>query len=470
MGFACQVFPDTIIRGGPTDTGSRLLQHPREMHWILKNILFGAPLFFLISACASAPDVDGETSALSRLTLADAKRLAFERNWDLLAAKSSLDSATAQLLVVKEFPNPNLSAATARIGDSENATPVGNGIWARNYDTIFAVNQLIEIGGKRRDRQAAARAGVLGAKARFLDAKRTLDQGVTKAYVAALLAEENERILRESAGYMQHERQIAETRSDAGDLADSDLKQIQVAAGQYDLQVKAAEIASVQARVAVEILLGINHPTGNWHPADALNQVRREAAPIAGSQTNALRPDVLAAQMDLRAAAENLKLQKAERIPDPTVSLQYEHNPPGGGPPTDTIGFGVSFPLPIWNLNQGNIDAARASVDQSNLALAKLRAQMDGDLISAELAYEEAAERLKNYEDHIRPQSDSARASVIFKFDKGGATLVDLLEAERSDNDVRIATAQAMADTVTTAADLSAARTTLTETDLSSVK
>jgi hypothetical protein len=45
-----------------------------------------------------------------------------------------------------------------------------------------------------------------------------------------------------------------------------------------------------------------------------------------------------------------------------------------------------------------------------------------------------------------------------------------LLEAERSDNDVRIATAQAMADTVTTAADLSAARTTLTETDLSSVK
>ena len=72
------------------------------MHWILKNILFGAPLFFLISAFAAGPDVNGETSALEHLTLADAKRLAFERNWDLLAARSSLDSATAQLLVVKE--------------------------------------------------------------------------------------------------------------------------------------------------------------------------------------------------------------------------------------------------------------------------------------------------------------------------------------------------------------------------------
>ncbi|HWY30554.1 MAG TPA: hypothetical protein VNX46_07375, partial [Candidatus Acidoferrum sp.] len=39
------------------------------------------------------------------LTLAEAKQLAFERNWDLLAAKSSVDAATAQLIVVKEFPN-----------------------------------------------------------------------------------------------------------------------------------------------------------------------------------------------------------------------------------------------------------------------------------------------------------------------------------------------------------------------------
>ena len=80
------------------------------------------------------------------------------------------------------------------------ATAQGNGLWQRNYDTIGAVSQLIEIAGKRHDRQMAARAGVLGAKARFYDAKRALDQGVTKAYIAALLAAENARILTESAG------------------------------------------------------------------------------------------------------------------------------------------------------------------------------------------------------------------------------------------------------------------------------
>ena len=402
------------------------------------------------------------------LTLTEARQFALERNWDLLAAKSSVDMATAQLLIAKEFPNPNFSASTVKIGDRENSTPTGNGVWARSYDTVFAVNQLIEIGGKRHDRQLAAREGVLGAQARFLDAKRLLEQGVTKAYVAALLADDNARILRESASYMAHEEEIAKIRFQAGDLAESDLKQIQVAAGQYILQAKAADVIAVQARIAVEILLGVDEPKGDWQSADSLEQLNGNISPTIGSTTNAVRPDVLAAEMDLRAAVATVKLQKAGRIPDPTVALQFEHDPPGGGPPVDTIGLGVSFPLPLWNLNKGNIDAARAAMEQSRLALEKLRAQADGDLMNAEASYHEASARWLRYHDEIRPQSASARASVIFKFEKGGATLVDLLEAERTDNDVRIATAQAMADTASTAADLTAAKTALTETELSS--
>ena len=45
------------------------------------------------------------------LSLAQAKESAFEKNWDLLAAKSGIDAATAQLIVAKEFPNPTASLA-----------------------------------------------------------------------------------------------------------------------------------------------------------------------------------------------------------------------------------------------------------------------------------------------------------------------------------------------------------------------
>src|SRR5579859_2345976 len=233
-----------------------------------------------------------------RLSLSNAKEIAFRRNWDLLAAKTGIDTASAQLIVTKEFPNPTASLSTARIGTHENATVEGNSIWHRNYDTIAAVSQLIEIAGKRSHRQAAARAGVLGAHARFLDAKRTLDQGVTKAYLAVLLAENNVRILNESAGYLNREAKIAQDRFNAGDISDSDKKQIEISAEQFDLQAKAAQAAAVQARISLEVLLGVDIPKGDWRPEDSLDKLITPPT-VTAQTTNAARADVLAATADL---------------------------------------------------------------------------------------------------------------------------------------------------------------------------
>ena len=400
-----------------------------------------------------------------RLSLVTAQQIAFQRNWDLLAAKSGIDSAAAQLLVAKEFPNPNLSWSTMKIDPRGNATPLGNSIWDRSYDTIVQVSQLVEIGGKRRARQNSARSGIAGAKARFLDARRSLDQGITKAYVAALFAQENARVLNESARSLRREADIAETRFRAGDISDSERKQIENNADTFDLQAKSAEASAVQARVSVEILMGVPQPKGQWVPEDSLDRLGFVVpAPGPGTGTGA-RPDVLAAEADLRKAQFDLNLQKAQRIPDPTFSAFYERNPPGP-PGPDTIGLGVSFPLPLWNHNRGNIRAAEAAQEQSALALGKVKAQAQADLITAEVAYQEARERLQRYQEQIQPKSAKVREAVAFAYSKGGASLVDLLTAERDDNTVRLATAQALSDAASTAADLKAARTTASEIDL----
>jgi cobalt-zinc-cadmium efflux system outer membrane protein len=344
---------------------------------------------------------------------------------------------------------------------------LGNSLLTRNYDTIVAVNQLIEIAGKRHDRQMAARAGILGAKARFYDAKRTLDQGVTKAYIAALLAEDKVGILNESSHLLRHEADIAGARFKAGDISDSDKKQIEINAEQYELQAKSAEAAAVQARIAVEILMGVPQPKGNYLSAGSLHDLVEAPLPSAAkSGPEAARPDVLAAEADLKGAKANLQLQKAIRIPDPTILIQYEHEPPGGGPPMDTVGIGVSFPLPLWNLNGGNIKAAQASVDQFAWAAGKVRTQMEADISNAESVYSEAHARWLSYRDKTAPKSTQVRESVAFAYEKGGASLVDLLDAERTDNDIRLATVQAISDTASAIADLLAARNVLTQTKL----
>jgi len=403
------------------------------------------------------------------LSLAQAKEIAFEKNWDLLAAKSGIDAATAQLIVAREFPNPTVSLSTAKIGSYEAGTDLGNGLWQRSYDTVFAVNQLIEIAGKRRDRQTAARAGIFGANARFYDAKRTLDQGVTKAYIAALLEGEDVRILNESARLLLHEAEIAQARFKAGDISDSDKNQIEINAEQFALQAKSAEAAAVQARIAVEILMGVPKPKGHWVPAGSLDQLVQTSPPaVRESPVGAERPDVLAAEADLKGAKANLQLQQAIRIPDPTFLVLGEHNPqaPSGPPAADTVGIGVSFPLPLWNRNRGNISAAQASVDQLASAAGKVRTQREADVANAESEFNEAHARWLSYRDKTAPKSTKVRESVAFAYEKGGASLVDLLDAERTDNQIRLATVQAMADTASATADLVAARNVLSQTEL----
>jgi cobalt-zinc-cadmium efflux system outer membrane protein len=426
---------------------------------VVKNLI--ATLLVVIAIL----DARAQTNTL---TLADAKQIAFEHNWDLLAAKSGIDAAQAQLIVAKEFPNPTASLSTAKIGNQESGTTMGNGLWERNYDSIAAVSQLIEIGGKRRDRQVSARAGVTGARARFFNARRSLEQGVTKAYVSALLADENARVLNESAQMLRHETDIAQARLKAGDISDSDEKQIENNADTFELQAKSAEAAAIQARISVEILLGVEKPIGNWTPADTLEHMAVAAPQFDESKTNGARPDVLAAEADLNQSKSDLKLQKAMRIPDPTFTIGAEHNPPGGGPPVDTLLVGVSFPLPLWNFNRGEIKAAQATVNQNAYALEKAKAQAASDIANAENAYLEASERLQRYQNQILPKSQKVRESVAFAYEKGGATLVDLLEAERADNDARLAAAQAMSDTASAVADLKAARNVLSEAELKS--
>src|ERR1039457_4920941 len=58
-------------------------------------------------ARAVAPD-----PTLRQLSLGDAQHLAFEKNWDLLAAAAGVDAATAQKIVARQFPNPTVSQYT----------------------------------------------------------------------------------------------------------------------------------------------------------------------------------------------------------------------------------------------------------------------------------------------------------------------------------------------------------------------
>ena len=391
-----------------------------------------------------------------RLSVHEAQQIAYERNWDLLAAKSDVDLATAQKIVSHEFPNPTFSMTTSKISTdrSPNSTSLGNGVWDRSYDTVVAINQLFEIGGKRASRQASAAAGLNAAEARLQDARRTLSLGVIQAYVAALLAETNVSILRHSAATLRQEAKIAETRLQAGDISVAERSQIEISADRLELEATAAEASAASARIALEILLGEKNPSGHWRPSDSIESLTRWETPPAIGAAALGRPDLRAAESLQKKTEMDLRLQQAMRVPDPTLFVQYEHEPPDL---PNTVGIGVSFPVPLWHRNRGNIQAATAAREQAKTQVEKLRAQIAAEIATARVIYSNALERWRRHRDEVQPKSAGVRETVSFAYEKGGASLLDLLTAQRSDNEVRLATAQATADTANAAASLRAA-------------
>jgi cobalt-zinc-cadmium efflux system outer membrane protein len=389
------------------------------------------------------------------LSLAEARRVALERNADFRIARIQVDAALAQLRAAREFPNPTLGLSTAKISTdgTPESTPMGNSLLNRAYDSIVSLSQLIQI-SKRGLIRDSANAGVHVAEFQKEDAQRLLLQAVTQAYVAALSSQEQARVLTESAAALRRQAEIAAHRYHAGDLSKSDQGRIEIAADQDELGAQSEVAAAKSAVVALESLLGNPSPDGSTELSDSLEQLSQAAAPGLEDMALSERPDIAAAEAGVEQAETNLKLQRRERVPDVTVSLQFERNPPAQ---PDTIGVGLSLPLPLWNQYTGEILGAQAARNQAEAHLDSVRVQAAADVSAARVAYREARDRARRYEQSLVPKSAEVTKSVVYAYEKGGAALIDLLDAQRNDNSIRQAAVQADADAAAAAAALLAA-------------
>ncbi len=381
-----------------------------------------------------------------------AQQLALQRNADLQVAEAQVAMAVGQLRAAREFPNPVLNLSTAKIASdgTGNGTPAGNRLFDRSYDSIVALNQLLEL-GKRGPRADSARAAERTAEAQRDDVRRLLLQSVSQAYIAALEAREESVVLARSAASLRREADLAGQRHTAGDLAASDQSQIEIAAGRLELDAAAARQAVTTTVIILEALLGEPAPRGRLQLADALENLPPLA--LDDDTMQGERPDIVAAEAGMAKADADLVAQKRAVVPDLTVSAEYERNPPDL---PNSVGFGVSLPLPVWNRNAGSIRAARGAQAQARAQLDKARLQAAADISTNRAAHEEARARAAAYIQRLRPASAAVVQTVTYAYEHGGTSLLELLAAERADNEIRVATAHALADAAATSFALAA--------------
>jgi len=139
------------------------------------------------------------------------------------------------------------------------------------------------------------------------------------------------------------------------------------------------------------------------------------------------RPDLRAAQAARDKAAADISLAKANAWWDVTPQIEYQRIGPD-----NTIGFGFALPIKLFDRNQGEITRAQAEAKRveatRDALLAQALAEVDTALATV------AAERQKAtlLRDHYLPKVKQARETVEFAYRRGGVTLLDYLDAQRS--------------------------------------
>jgi cobalt-zinc-cadmium efflux system outer membrane protein len=247
---------------------------------------------------------------------------------------------------------------------------------------------------------------------------------------------------------------ISRDRFQAGDIAQIDLDRLELQRVQYESDVQTAEVNLRTAKIQMLMLLNDRTPIEQFDlvgvfdfndEIDALDSFRQIALDN--------RPDLKAAIQGVDKAQSDYKLAEANGSTDPTFSVDVGRNPP-----IDFyFGVDVSFPLRIFDRNQGEKLRTKLDITRNERLRDAAKAQVFNDVDSAYATLNSNLILLRPYKQKYLAQAVRVRDTILFSYQHGGASLLDFLNAESDYRSVQLNYVNLVGSYLTAAAQLNQA-------------
>ncbi len=366
---------------------------------------------------AAQPTEPAQTALAPALTLDQAIARALAANPQLRATALDVAIAAGGRRQAGLFPNPELSY-------------VQEGTQSGTRTRTMQLSQPLELGGKR-----AARIRLADSEQRLatgaLDlARRDLRSDVMIAYFEALAAQEAVRLAQASLDVAGKAADAAAKRVAAGRVSPVEQDRARVAQAGARLEVAQARAESAIALARLMAWWGETSPASTA-PTLALPQPDLSPAPAladleAGLATS---PQLRRARLQVEREQAQVGVDRAARIPDVSVIL--------GSTRDDTIGraqtvFGLSLPLPLFNRNQGALQASLARADKAQAQLDAERVRTRQALVDAWQRAELSREQVRSMADDVLPSAQRVFDAAVTGFEAGKFGFLDVLDAQRT--------------------------------------
>ena len=410
--------------------------HPLGRLWclmaLLGLILFGSGWVQAAESPSGAATSPAASFAppVVRLNLSEAMALFIKQNLDLLIAKYGIESSKGQQITARLFPNP-----VAQLGNVASFTQ-GNTL-AKTGAFTMQVQQLFELAGKRGYRIESAGFGVQSAEADFEDAIRQLGFTIKDAYYRVLVAQRRLALAEENRDRFARILDVNTIRFKKGYIAEVDLIRIRLQVVDFQSQVIESIQEGESARADLRQLLRLS-PASKLELTTEMDY--RRVDPDMGKLRSValdVRPDIKSRRAAVAQREADLKLAKAYRVPDVTIGAGYSVQGSRGPDNQQMAILNLGVPLPLFNRNQGGIVQAEVGVQSAQAELDRTVNQVENQV---DVAYHNLLQSRRLVEAYLAGVLEDARSTFTIverAYERGGATILDLLDAARTSRTIQ---------------------------------
>jgi cobalt-zinc-cadmium efflux system outer membrane protein len=388
--------------------------------------------------------------------------------WDQVKAKFEAANPTlkADEINVQEMKDEEITAylrPNPQFTFSTDGTQIARheGVWRPLAGTQYQPNfsYLHERERKRELRLQSAKEGTQIAGSQHEDLERNLIFNLRSVFIQTLQAKAVLELARADLDYYDKIIEISQARFKDGAIGKIDLDRIELLRVQYETEIQTAIVNLRTSKIQLLQLLDDRTPLDKFDvngPFDLSDSME----PLETYRQVAIdnRPDLRAALESVQQAVTNHKLANANGSTDPTFGAWYTYNGSFNNPNSNqTLGLNVSIPLRIFDRNQGEKKRTFIDIDRNRQLTEAARAQVFSDVDSAYEQVESNAVLLKPYRDKYKDQATRVRDTVTYAYQRGGASLMDFLNAQSDYRVVQLAYLQLVGAYMTAASQLNLA-------------
>jgi cobalt-zinc-cadmium efflux system outer membrane protein len=349
---------------------------------------------------AADPSAAQAPAPITKLTLDDALTLARAANPTIRAKEYEVQAVGANEVTAALRPNPTATFLAEQFGSGNVAVT----------QYTFNVGQPIELGGKRQRRIDSAKAATRVTDYELTDVRRQVVFQVKKSFTDILVARESVALAEQNLTMLDELERLHRLRAEKGDISGLELLRLQI------------------ERFALRQVVGQERLTEDFDAVGelAFPEITKSKSELYRMALDA-RPDLRAAQAARDKAAADINLAKANAWWDVTPQIEYQRIGPD-----NTIGFGFALPIKLFDRNQGEITRAQAEAKRLEAARDALLAQALAEVDTALASVTAERQKATLLRDNYLPKIKQARETVEFAYRRGGVTLLDYLDAQRS--------------------------------------